>query len=205
MAKRVLTDRTLKSLKPAPAGKRLDIMDFVMPSFGVRVTDRADAAGKAAQRTFIYIARYPGSSNPTRRALGEYGALSLEKARDKARQWHDLISKGIDPREAEADQRASAQERRANTFGAVAEDFIKRHLQGQRRAKVSEWEIRKELVSRWSDTPITALSRRDVVALVDEILDRGAKRHAHNILGHARTIFNWAINRGVYGHRAQPM
>jgi hypothetical protein len=70
MAKKRLTDRTLKALKPT--GKRYDVMDADVPGFGVRLTERG-------QRTFILVARYPGSPNPTRRAIGEYPAVSLEK------------------------------------------------------------------------------------------------------------------------------
>jgi hypothetical protein len=36
----VLTDRYLKSLKPAPTGKRTVCWDAAKPSFGIRVTDR---------------------------------------------------------------------------------------------------------------------------------------------------------------------
>ena len=65
-------------------------------------------SSEIGQRTFILIARYPGSSNPTRRALGEYPALSLTKARERAREWRELIRKGVDPKaeeeRAEADQ-----------------------------------------------------------------------------------------------------
>ena len=65
MAKNRLTDRKLKTLKRK--GKRYDVMDTDVPGFGVRVTE-------IGQKSFILIARYPGSSNPTRRALGEYPA-----------------------------------------------------------------------------------------------------------------------------------
>ena len=41
-------------------------MDAVVPGFGVRVTDKTGSDGKAAQRTFILVTRYPGSTNPTR-------------------------------------------------------------------------------------------------------------------------------------------
>jgi integrase len=204
MARRLLTDRTLKALEPAPQGKRLDIMDAVVPGFGVRVTDKANDKGKAAQCTFILVARFPGFDNPARRAIGEYGKISLEHARDKAREWHELIRKGIDPKQKEAKERDIEQECRDNTFKFVAEEFIKRHLKGQRRAVVSEREIRKELIGPWGDRPVTALTRTDVVGLIDKIVDRGKKRQAHNILGHARTIFNWAINRGVYGLERSP-
>jgi len=83
MPRKRLTDRSLKALKPTK--KRYDVMDTDVPGFGVRVTERG-------QRTFILIARYPGSSNPTRRAVGEYPALRLEKARERARHWRDLVS-----------------------------------------------------------------------------------------------------------------
>ena len=211
MPKKSLTDRTLQALRPAPIGKRLDIMDTVVPGLGVRVTDKADDKGKAAQRTFILVARFPGSkpnksgkTNPTRRALGEYGKLSLEQARFKARTWHEIIGKGINPKQREDDQRAVEHERHGNTFAAVAEEFIKRHLQSQRRARVSEREIRSELIKRWGQRPVVDITRREVVELVNVILDRGARRQAHNILGHARVIFNWAINQEIYGLEQSP-
>jgi Arm DNA-binding domain len=74
VARNRLTDRKLAALKPD--GKRYDVMDADVPGFGVRVSE-------TGQRTFVLIARYPGSSNPTRRALGEYPALSLEQARER--------------------------------------------------------------------------------------------------------------------------
>jgi Arm DNA-binding domain len=83
MAKHRLTDRTLKAARPT--GKRHDIMDSEVRGFGLRVSE-------TGQKTFILIARFPGSSNPTRRALGEYPSLTLEKARERARHWRDLIS-----------------------------------------------------------------------------------------------------------------
>jgi integrase len=86
----------------------------------------------------------------------------------------------------------------------VAEDFIKRHLHGQRRATRTEREIRKELIARWRDRPIIEITRNDIVAMVDKIVDRGAKRQAHNMLALTRMILNWAINRGVYGLEHSP-
>ena len=84
MAKRNLTDRTLKALKPAAAGKLYDVMDTVVPGFGVRVSD-------SGRRTFMLVARYPGSSNPARRSIGAYGAITLADARQTAQDWLKLI------------------------------------------------------------------------------------------------------------------
>jgi hypothetical protein len=62
--KRTLDDRYLKALKKRPAaeGKTYDVMDTIVPSFGVRVSDKGRC-------TFILIARYGYAKNPTRRAL----------------------------------------------------------------------------------------------------------------------------------------
>ncbi len=122
--KKNLTHRTLKSLKPAD--KPYEVIDSVVPSFGVRVMGKPDAPVKS----FILVKRFPGSNNPVRRTLGTYGELSLEQARAKAREWLDMIARGIDPVvEAERERKAALEaerKRQTHTFGAVFEDYVRR-------------------------------------------------------------------------------
>src|SRR5262249_26690253 len=165
VSRKRLTDRTVKSLKPAR--RRYDVMDTDVSGFGVRVTERG-------QRTFILIARYPGSPNPTRRALGKYPSFSLEKARERARHWRDLVRQGIDAKAEEERLRRQELRKQQTTFGAVAEDFIGRHVMGHRQAKVTEREIRKELIAQWGERPISSITRDDVVMLVDAVARRPA-------------------------------
>lgn len=192
-----LTDLKLKGLKPAGVGDRYDVMDAVVPGLGVRVTDKG-------QRTFILLTRFPGSTNPTRRSLGEYGKMTLDGARQKARHWHELIGKGIDPAIEAQRERDAETLKQDTTFGAVAEEFLKRHVKGQRRGADVERDVRRELIPAWGTKPITEITRRDVVTVVESIADRGAKYSAHNVLGHIRALFNWAINRGTYGLETSP-
>jgi hypothetical protein len=56
------TDFILKALKPADAGKRYLLWDAPQPSFGVRVTDNADAEGRAASISFVVVRRRPAMS-----------------------------------------------------------------------------------------------------------------------------------------------
>src|SRR5262245_45132613 len=162
--KRTLTDRALKALKPAKPGTLYDVMDAVVPGFGVRVSE-------TGRRTFILVGRFPGCKNPTRRALGEYGALTLEQARSNARNWIELIRRGTDPKVQEERSRREELRKQQTTFEAVAEDFIERHVKGQRRARDTAREIRKELISRWKVRPISQIARDDVVRLIEEIAD----------------------------------
>jgi integrase len=190
-----LTDRKLQAFKRK--GKRYDVMDTDVPGFGVRVSE-------IGQKTFILIARYPGSPNPTRRALGEYPALSLQKARERARDWRELIQKGLDPKAEEDRLRRTELRKHQTTFASVAEDYIERHVKGQRKAKDSEREIRKELIEHWDSRPVASITRGDMVGLIESIAGRPAPYTAHIILGHARSLFNWAINRGTYGLETSP-
>ncbi|MGH6865789.1 MAG: tyrosine-type recombinase/integrase [Methyloceanibacter sp.] len=186
-----MTDRKLQSLKPG--NKRYDVMDVDVRGFGVRVTEKG-------QRTFILIARYPGSTNPTRRALGEYPTLSLEKARVKARRWRDLIAEGKDPRDEEEKARRLEQRKRADSFEAVVEEYAKRVLPNQRRGHIVARELRTFFVEPWRGRPITSIERQDVI----EVITARPRYQAHNLFGHVRSLFNWAIELGTYGLEHSP-
>ena len=185
MAKRALNDRIIKALKPAKAGQRDEIADAGMPGMVLRVTEKGT-------RTFALVARYPGSDNPTRRALGEYPALGLADARDKARRWLALVDKGIDPKIEAERERAAELRRNADTFAAAVEKLVARKLKTQRRGHVVEYIIRKELLPVWGARPITDISHRDIRDLLERVVDRGATSFAHNVLDAINVVFNFA-------------
>ena len=91
----------------------------------------------------------------------------------------------------------------ANTFGAVAEEYITRKIAKTEKAKESERDIRNELIARWGERPITEVTRHDVVEMAEEIAKR-APYQAHNVFGQCRALFNWAIARGLHGLETSP-
>jgi len=208
--RRLLTDRTLQALKAAKSGTRYEIMDANIQSLGVRVYDKADKKGRATHRTFFLLSRFPGSANPTRRALGTYAdapappdTLSLDQARQKAGNWIDLISKGTDPRDDEQrikDEAAAAkaEDNRAraakikNSFATVAETYIADRAD-KRRASSDAQEIRRMLVGEWDATPIADITPRNVRDLIDRIKVR-APYDARNAWTHLTGIFKWAVH-----------
>jgi integrase len=199
----VLTDLAVEALKPAPKGKRYQVMDAIVPGFGVRVTDRGE-------RSFVLYTRYPGKG-PARRRLGKVGAIKLAEARAKARRWLEMIARGVDPADEEERVLREAQRRRRNTFAAVADDFIRMAVIGpdpsrpkQRKGQEVRRDIEREFVERWGARPITEITSHDVIAVIDAAVKRGAPYQAHNLLGHVRRLFNWAIARDVYGLDRSP-
>ena len=198
MARR-LTDRTLKALGkrnlPQP-GKTRDVDDGVVPGLKARVMPSGEIS-------FVLVARYPRSQNPTRRSLGLYGQLSLEAARTKARVWHELLRRGIDPAQEEERQRLAEQRKRANTFGAAAEDFIRDKLNHERQGVEAARDLRVFL-SAWGARPLEEITTADVLAIVKAAKNRGSPYRAHSLLTVARRFFNWAIAQQVYGLQAAP-
>jgi integrase len=191
-----LTDRTIRALKPAAAGKRVERWDGVVPGLGIRVTD-------TGAKSFVLNTRYPGSPNSTRRALGGYGELTLEQARNKARSWLELLARGIDPQEDIERQRLAEARKRAGTFASVCEDFIREKLPGERRGRDAELQLRRVFIPRWGNRPVTEISRSDVKAIILEF-KQTTPVMAHALFGTIRRLFNWAIEVGDCGLEQSP-
>jgi hypothetical protein len=171
-------------------------MDSLVPGFGIRVTERG-------HKSFVLITRYPGDKHPARRVIAEYGKVSLEHARITAREWHELIRRGIDPKhEAERHKLAASRERNSK-FAAVAHRFLSR-IAHQRRAGDVERFLRRVLIPVWGERPISSITRLDVVELVSRFADRGARYRAYAVHGVVRALFNWAIEAGDYGLESSP-
>jgi integrase len=199
VAKIVLTDRFIKSRRSAEAGRRDEYADALMPGLVLMVTD-------TGHRSFVLRTRYPSHpKNPTRRALGTYGRLSLDKARQKASRWYELIGRGVDPAIEEERERAAARVIQVNTFAAVASEFLKRHASGLKKADEARKIIEREFIKPWAGRAITDITPREVSAAIRAIVNRGAPYQAHNALGYLRRLFNWAIGTHEFGIEQSPV
>ncbi len=198
-----LTDTALQALKP---GVAYEVRDKVTPGLVVRVTPKGT-------RSFMLKARFGGSKNPTRRLLGIYdphalpeataGAITLETARRKARQWMAVVKTGRDPAKEEAAKAAGA-------FAAVAEDYIKKAVIGPdpENPRHRQWvqtsrDIRKVFIPRWGEKHVTDIKRADVVAFIKEHGER-APGHTRNLYITLHGIFGWARDQHEYGLEHSP-
>jgi integrase len=180
-AKKPLTDRAIKSLKPTPTGKRRIVWDAVVPGFGVRLTDRG-------VKTFVLVVRYPGSASPTPRSLGTYGAITLEAARTKARQWLELIASGIDPAQ-------DLVRKREQTFQRIAEQYFLRKAKDHRSRAASEATLARLVYPTFGPRPIETINRSDIVRLLDQIEDENGPVMASRTLGIINRVMNFHASR----------
>jgi len=176
----IFTDRYLKSLKPARAGKRVVHWDAAKPAFGCRVTERGVVS-------FFVMRRMPGNPRPVRVVLGRYPEISLAKARQLASTaLGDLVS-GVHPKQ---------RRHPINTFGALAEAFLSRPAAAkQRTASEIEKAIKRHLIPRWGARVAAEIKRADVIRMIEEIDRKSGPYMAAKALALASSIYRFGITR----------
>ena len=196
VARRLLTDTFVRGLKPAATGTRQEYWDSKVPGFGVRVTD-------TGAKSYVLYTRFPPSTNPTRRAIGDAGRLGLAAARRIAWEWLDLIEQGRDPAEIARQAQVAALRAKRTTFATVAEDWLQQAVRGQRKAHEVEADVRREFLPRWGSTPITEVTTLQITDAIREVKAR-APAQARNLLGYAKRLFSWAVAQHGYGLTESP-
>jgi integrase len=179
--KKPLTDRSISHLPFAPEGKRRIVWDAIVPGLGIRVTDRG-------VKSFVLVVRYPGSNNPSSRSLGTYGAITLEAARIKAREWLALISNGTDPQQ-------HLLQRREQTFHAIAEQYLLRKAKDHRRKNLVQSALTRLVYPTLGPKPITDINRSEIVRLLDKIEDDNGPVMATKTLGIIDRVMNFHASR----------
>jgi hypothetical protein len=164
---RKLTEVRLKTLKPL-AKKRLVEVDSEVPGLCFRVT----ASGA---RSWLIRYRVKGQSGQRCVVPGPYPTVSLAAARQRAREIIAAAKRGEDLAEGERKRAAAAAATKPDTVANVAEEFIRRSLEGRDRAASYVSATRRmfdeHMLPRWRARDIRSITRRDVVALLEHLHD----------------------------------
>jgi integrase len=204
-----LTDAAVKRLT-APEGARIDYFDAAFPGLALRVTGPTDQ--RPERRTWTLFYRHHGKQRRLTFEPG-YPALSLADARREATKAQLQIRAGTDPAVAKAAAKQEAS-RAPDTVANMVELFVRR-LEAKRRAPRYIEETRRNfdnhVIPRWGDRDIRMITRRDVIELLDAVMDAGStvkragRRHtvpggpiaANRTLAAVRAMFNFALRRGI--------
>jgi integrase len=180
-----LTDRSIEALRPKVA--RYEVWDEARRGFGVRVTPRG-------VKSFVWVYHFDG--RPRRLTLGTYPRLSLASAGVRLAEAKDLLAKGIDPGSRAAAERDS--DRRAETVEELVASYLDRYARTRKRsASEDERILRKDVLSRWATRKAKDITRRDIVRLLNEIVDRGAPIQANRTLTILRRMFKFAVGQAI--------
>jgi hypothetical protein len=170
-----LTDLSVSRMKPPES--RLDVWDVHLPNFGVRLMP-------SGVKTWVVGIRKPGGAH-SRISIGKPGQMSLADARKKAR---ELL--------AEPGKLAERERQKLDTVAAVTALYIQRHQKPRNRSwQRVERTLEREL-KPWAQRPLASITRRDVIALLDDVADR-APYAANRVRAYMRHLFAWALERDI--------
>jgi integrase len=121
--------------------------------------------------------------------IGSADTFKIEEAREQGREAIKRIAAGKPPKEPPPV--------RPDSFKAVAENWIKRHVdkKGLRSKLEIERVLTKYVYPHWADRAFTEIRRSDVAALLDVVEDENGSRQADACLTIIRSIGNWYATR----------
>jgi integrase len=181
-----LTKSAIDSL-PMPAAE-LVYWDETLPGFGVKVTPKG-------RKVFVVLYRTGGKGSQLRKyTIGAYGRVTLHAARGEAQR---VLAARADGRDPAGEKRAARRRLVADRIEDLVATYIKQHVSTRRSAGEISRVLKREIVERWATRSVHAITKRDVIELVSEIVDRGAPVSANKAFKVTKTFFNWCVGKAV--------
>ncbi len=180
-----LTDKGIAALKPK--AERYEVWEDGRTGLGVRVSPKG-------RKSWIFMYRFDGKAR--RMTLGTYPALSLANARVKHAQAKETLEQGDDPGTLHVEKRRA--ERTAETVNDLAVEYLEKWARPRKRSAAEDERIlNKDVLPAWGKRKARDIRRRDVILLLDGIVERGAPIAANRTLGIIRRMFNFAVARDL--------
>ena len=190
MAKR-FTDAQIKRLKPT--SKRAIIFEHGGRGFGLRIEP-------SGRKSFFLEYRFGEAEERRNRVLtiGKHPTVSLTEARSIASQSLSQIEQDMDPATQKLTKKIT--DRKALTVGDLVEEYIEKWAKVKKKErswKEDERLLNKDILPVIGRKKAKDIRRRDIVLLLDAIVERGATITANRVLAVTRKMFNFAVGRDI--------
>lgn len=134
----------------------------------------------------------------SRLALGRYPEVSLAEAREKRLVSRKLANEGIDLADHRDAQKAAKATQVANTFEAVAREWLARNKDGW---AVSHHDkilgrFENDVFPYLGEKPIATITAPELLAVIRRIESRGVLETAHRALANSGQVFRYAVATG---------
>lgn len=171
----IFTDRAIARLRPG--AKRQTFADPQCPCLYLRVTPKG-------HKSFVVVVR--GDGKQYWLTLGRCDVVGVLEARTRAREIIGRVGRGEAPIAP-----------RGPTVASIAALWRLRHVEakGLRSGPEIARVLDRYVLPVVGDTPMSALKRSDVVALLDRVEDSSGARTANYCLSVVRSICNWHAAR----------
>jgi integrase len=179
------TDRSIQSLKPKD--ERYIVWKDGGDGLGLRVSPKG-------KKTFIYMYRFDGRARMM--TLGDYPRVSLSKANMEHSNAADQLKRGFDPGSDKVASRKA--EREAETVKELVSEYLEKWAKPRKRSwEEDERILEKDILPKWKYRKAKDIKRKDVIAILDEVVNRGAAIQANRTFGIIRKMFNFAVSRDI--------
>ncbi len=177
------TDMKIKNLKPG--SKRY--IEWEGHGLGIRVSPKG-------RKSWIFAYRFEG--RPRMMTIGTYPDKSLAKARAALGKALSDLEDGSDPGAKKVEENEF--NRASPTVKELKLEYIKKWAKAHKRTwKEDERMLEKDVLPGWGKRKAKDISRRDVIRLLDGIVDRGSPIVANRTLEIIRKMFNFAIEQDI--------
>lgn len=164
------------STKAPPAPQQVDFFEKVRRGITLILT-------LTSTGNLIWSVQFYSSGRPRRQKIGYFDHSDSRYPKLSSKQAEEVASR-FDVQEATKPK--------AGSFKDVAEEWLKREVEGKLR---SEREIRRQLKKyvypRWQTKPFAEVRRLEVSELLDHVEDKSGVRMADAVLATVRSIMKW--------------
>jgi integrase len=179
-----LTDISIRNLKANP-GERLEAWDEKVPGLGIRVSS-------TGTKSFVLLYRIGGQAK--RMTLGRYPVVSLADARKLATEALYKISHDQNPQQDKEDARSFPR------CDETVDQFVRLHCSRHNRdstARQTERIMRNRFLPTWAAKDVRKITKRDVIKVLDAIVEEGLPSAANQAFAAVRKFSNWCVQRGI--------
>jgi integrase len=143
-------------------------------------------------KSWFFIYRYEGKRCFL--PLGKYPTVTLADAARKFDEHWEILISGKNPATVAEDRQAEREA--APIFKELGADYIKRHAEVNKKS----WEedkriLEKEVYPTWGKRKAADIAKRDVISLLEKVIDRGSPSTANQVFKIIRKLFNWAVEK----------
>lgn len=203
---KALTAKSIETAKPGPS--RREIPDGALPGFylvlqpsGAKSWALRYRFGGKPKKLTIGPALLKREGDEIEGTLPFGQAMTLPEARAAARGALQSIAEGVDPgatkKTAQASRKA-VEDAGRDTVEKLSERFITRYCKPRNRSwQETERQFKTEINPVWGKRRAQDITKRDVLDLLDSIIDRGSPVTANRVFATVRRFFGWLIERDV--------
>lgn len=187
---RALTVKAVDAAKPDPA-KRREIPDAALSGLYLVVQPSGVKS---------WALRYRFGGKPAKLTLGRWPVMGLADARAAGAAALQQLERGQNPSAAKKASKAAQAEAHLSERDKVktlVEQFDRRHLAGLKSGAQARRALDRFVVSAWGERDIQTITRRDVVELLDGIVDSGRTTTANRVRAYLSKFLNWCVEREV--------